>query len=222
MKRALTAVAVMLAVGTAAGLAILWPGHTETRLAGRPRSSTPRRRRSRRSPRPRARAGRAALPAGNGAAHQRSGHGQADPAAAERDPGLRPRPQPRRQHPRDQGARAAARASGRSPARTTRSTTSSAARRCSCFRCAFIAVVVLFGRLRGALSLVGLGISLALVLLFVVPAILDGKSPVGSRDRRFPCGRADHDPTRPRRAARRRSRPCWARRRACCSRPCWR
>ena len=33
-------------------------------------------------------------------------------------------------------------------------------------------------RLRGALSLAGLGFSLALVLLFVVPAILDGKSPL--------------------------------------------
>jgi uncharacterized membrane protein len=42
----------------------------------------------------------------------------------------------------------------------------------------FAAIVVLFGRLRGALSLVGLGASLALVLLFVVPAILDGKPPL--------------------------------------------
>ena len=42
---------------------------------------------------------------------------------------------------------------------------------------AFVAIVLLFARLRGALSLAGLGFSLALVLLFVVPAILDGKSP---------------------------------------------
>ena len=34
MKRALTAVAVILAVGTAAGLAILWPGDTGTKLGG--------------------------------------------------------------------------------------------------------------------------------------------------------------------------------------------
>ncbi len=40
----------------------------------------------------------------------------------------------------------------------------------------FVAVVLVFARLRGALSLVGLGISLVIVLLFVVPAILDGKS----------------------------------------------
>jgi uncharacterized membrane protein len=42
----------------------------------------------------------------------------------------------------------------------------------------FVAIVLVFARLRGALSLAGLGFSLALVLLFVVPAILDGKSPV--------------------------------------------
>jgi uncharacterized membrane protein len=39
----------------------------------------------------------------------------------------------------------------------------------------FVAVVLLFARLRGALSLVGLAASLAIVLLFVVPAILDRK-----------------------------------------------
>lgn len=43
---------------------------------------------------------------------------------------------------------------------------------------AFGALVILFGRLRGALSLVGLALSLAIVLVFVVPAILDGKSPL--------------------------------------------
>jgi len=42
----------------------------------------------------------------------------------------------------------------------------------------FAGLVVLFGRVRGALSLVGLALSLAVVLLFVVPAILDGKSPL--------------------------------------------
>jgi uncharacterized membrane protein len=43
---------------------------------------------------------------------------------------------------------------------------------------AFAALVVLFGRLRGALSLVGLVASLGVVVLFVVPAILDGSSPL--------------------------------------------
>ena len=40
----------------------------------------------------------------------------------------------------------------------------------------FVLVVLAFARLRGALSLAGLAISLVIVLLFVVPAILDGKS----------------------------------------------
>lgn len=42
----------------------------------------------------------------------------------------------------------------------------------------FAGAVVLFGRLRGALSLVGLGVSLAIVLWFVAPAILAGSSPL--------------------------------------------
>jgi uncharacterized membrane protein len=43
---------------------------------------------------------------------------------------------------------------------------------------AFALLVVAFGRLRGALSLLGMVASLAIVLLFVVPAILDGRSPL--------------------------------------------
>jgi len=42
----------------------------------------------------------------------------------------------------------------------------------------FVGAVLLFARLRGALSLVGLAFSLAMVLLFVVPAILEGESPL--------------------------------------------
>ena len=42
----------------------------------------------------------------------------------------------------------------------------------------FAVLVVLFARLRGVLSLAGLAISLAVVLVFMVPAILDGKSPL--------------------------------------------
>jgi uncharacterized membrane protein len=42
----------------------------------------------------------------------------------------------------------------------------------------FVVVVLAFARWRGALSLAGLAISLALVLVFVVPAILDGKEPL--------------------------------------------
>jgi uncharacterized membrane protein len=42
----------------------------------------------------------------------------------------------------------------------------------------FALVVLAFARWRGALSLAGLAVSLALVLVFVVPAILDGRSPL--------------------------------------------
>ena len=43
---------------------------------------------------------------------------------------------------------------------------------------AFAVLVIAFGRLRGALSLAGLAISLAIVLAFIVPSILDGNSPI--------------------------------------------
>ena len=43
---------------------------------------------------------------------------------------------------------------------------------------AFAALVILFGRWRGALSLIGLGISLVIVLVFVVPSILRDSSPL--------------------------------------------
>jgi len=42
----------------------------------------------------------------------------------------------------------------------------------------FAALVIVFGRARGALSLVGLGLSLAVVLGFIVPSILEGNSPL--------------------------------------------
>jgi uncharacterized membrane protein len=44
---------------------------------------------------------------------------------------------------------------------------------------AFAALVVVSGRWKGARALVGLGMSLAIVVGFVVPAILDGRSPEG-------------------------------------------
>lgn len=43
---------------------------------------------------------------------------------------------------------------------------------------AFVLLVILFGRLRGALSLVGLAASLAIVMLFIIPAILDKQPPL--------------------------------------------
>ena len=42
----------------------------------------------------------------------------------------------------------------------------------------FAAVVVVFGRLRGMLALVGLGVSVAVIAAFIVPAILAGTSPL--------------------------------------------
>ena len=42
----------------------------------------------------------------------------------------------------------------------------------------FVLVVLLFARMKGALSLVGLAVSLLVVVVFVVPAILDGKEPL--------------------------------------------
>lgn len=42
----------------------------------------------------------------------------------------------------------------------------------------FALMVLLLSRLRGALSLLGLGVSLAIVLVFIIPSILDGNSPI--------------------------------------------
>ena len=42
----------------------------------------------------------------------------------------------------------------------------------------FIVMAVVIGRLRGARSLVGLGISLVIVVAFIVPSILDGRPPL--------------------------------------------
>jgi uncharacterized membrane protein len=43
---------------------------------------------------------------------------------------------------------------------------------------AFAGLVIVFGRLRGALALVGLGVSVLIVVEFVIPALLDDKPPV--------------------------------------------
>ncbi|ADB54155.1 YibE/F family protein [Conexibacter woesei] len=42
----------------------------------------------------------------------------------------------------------------------------------------FAVLVLLLSRLRGALSLLGLGVSLVLILVYIIPAILDGEPPV--------------------------------------------
>jgi uncharacterized membrane protein len=178
MKRALTAVAVMLAVGTAAGIAILWPGHTETRLAGGLLVDTQK-----------AEVKEVTETTCPGLGNQRcqlvtaqltSGRGtgkriQLQLSAIQGfDPDVNPGDDIRvTKAPEPPAGQAAIAGPDYSFYDFQRGTPMLV------LALLFIAVVVLFGRLRGAMSLVGLGISLALVLLFVVPAILDGKSPVG-------------------------------------------
>jgi uncharacterized membrane protein len=177
MKRALTAVAVMLAVGTAAGLAILWPGHTETHLAGSLLVDTQ----------------KAEVVEVNetlcpGLGNQRcqlvtarltSGPGSGKEIQLQLsalqgfDPDLNPGDNIRvTKGPEPPPGQAAVAGPAYSFYDFQRGTPMVV------LALAFVAIVLLFGRLRGALSLAGLGISLALVLLFVVPAILDGKSPL--------------------------------------------
>ncbi|CAM3486765.1 YibE/F family protein [Stackebrandtia soli] len=43
---------------------------------------------------------------------------------------------------------------------------------------AFAAAVIAFGRLRGVTALIGLAVTFAILLLFIVPAILDGRQPL--------------------------------------------
>jgi uncharacterized membrane protein len=178
MKRTLTAVAVMLAAGTAAGIAILWPGHTETRLAGGLLVDTQKAQveevRETTCPglgEQRCQLVTARLTSGRGTGKriqlQLSAIQGFDP---DLNPGDNIRVTKAPEPPPGQAAIAGPDYSFYDFQRGTPMLV---------LALAFIAVVVLFGRLRGALSLVGLGISLALVLLFVVPAILDGKSPFG-------------------------------------------
>lgn len=42
----------------------------------------------------------------------------------------------------------------------------------------FAGLVILLGRMRGVAALVGLGLSIAVIMVFILPAILDGESPV--------------------------------------------
>ncbi|WP_344958162.1 YibE/F family protein [Actinomadura miaoliensis] len=45
---------------------------------------------------------------------------------------------------------------------------------------AFVLAVIAFGRWRGLTALIGLGVTFALLVLFLIPAILDGRSPLGA------------------------------------------
>lgn len=177
MKRALTAVAVILAAGTAVGLAILWPGDTKTHLQGGLVVDTQE-----------AEVVEVTETTCPGLGNQRcqlvtarltSGRGTGNriqlqlSAIQGFDPNLDPGDDIRvTKAPEPPPGQAAVAGPGYSFYDFQRGTPMLV------LALAFVVIVVLFARLRGALSLVGLGFSLALVLLFVVPAILDGKSPL--------------------------------------------
>jgi uncharacterized membrane protein len=177
MKRALSAVAVALALATAAGLAILWPGDTETRLAADVSADTQKAEvvEVRESICPalgtqRCQMATARLTSGPGAGRRV----QLQLSALEGfnpdlDPGDDIRVTRGAKPPPGQAPIAGPEYSFYDFQRGTPM---------AVLAIAFVLIVLLFARLRGALSLLGLGASLALVLLFVVPAILDGKSPL--------------------------------------------
>jgi uncharacterized membrane protein len=176
MKRALTAVAVVLAVATAAGLAILWPGDTELRnnlsvdaqdaeVVKVVETSCPG------FGNQRCQLATARLAGGPDSGKrielQLSALRGLDP---DLDPGDKIRVTEAPEPPAGQEAIAG-------PAYAFYDF--QRGRPMLVLALFFVAIVLVFARVRGALSLAGLGFSLALVLLFVVPAILDGKSPVG-------------------------------------------
>jgi uncharacterized membrane protein len=176
VKRILTAVAVVLAAATAAGLAILWPGDTETRLAGDVSVDTQKAEvvEVRESICPALGAQRCQL----ATVRLRSGPGsgrrvQLQLSALQGfDPDL---------DPGDEilVTRGAKPPPGQAPVAGPEYSFFDFQRGTplAVLAIVFVLIVLVFARLRGALSLLGLGASLALVLVFVVPAILDGKSP---------------------------------------------
>jgi uncharacterized membrane protein len=177
VKRALTAAAVILAAGTAAGLAILWPGDTETQIRGGLAVETQEAEviEVRESTCPglgnqRCQLVRARLTSGPDSGEevelQLSAIQGLDP---DLDPGDDIRVTEAPEPPPGQEAVAGPGYSFYDFQR---------GRPMLVLALAFALIVLLFARLRGALSLAGLAFSLALVLLFVVPAILDGKEPL--------------------------------------------
>jgi uncharacterized membrane protein len=171
MKRALTAVAVMLAVATAGGLAILWPGDTEVRnsLAVESRKAKVVEVLETACPgfgSQRCQLVTAELDSGKRVQLQLSAIRSLDP---DLDPGDRIRVTEAPAPPAGQEAIAG-------PAWAFYDF--QRGRPMLLLALFFVAIVLVFARLRGVLSLLGLGASLAVVLLFLVPAILDGKSPV--------------------------------------------
>jgi uncharacterized membrane protein len=177
MKRALTAVAVMLAVGTAAGLAILWPGDTKGRVQNSLAVDTQ----------------KAEVVEVNETTCPGLGEQSCQLVTARltSGPGTGKRVQLQLSAVRgldpdlDPGddirvTKGPAPPSGQAPIAGPAYGfyDFQRGRPMLVLALIFTAIVVLFGRLRGALSLAGLGLSLALVLLFVVPGILDGRPPL--------------------------------------------
>jgi uncharacterized membrane protein len=175
VKRTLTAAAVILAVGTAVGLAILWPGDTRTQVQGGLAVDAEKAEvvevRETLCPglgNQRCQLAVAQLTSGPDAGErvdlQLSAIAGFDP---DLDPGDKIRVTKAPEPPPGQEAVAGPGYAFYDFQR---------GRPMLVLAIAFVAIVLLFARLRGALSLIGLGLSLAVVLVFVVPAILAGKS----------------------------------------------
>jgi uncharacterized membrane protein len=174
VKRVLTAVAVILAAGTAAGLAILWPGESESRIQGglavESQKAEVEEVRETLCPglgNQRCQLVIATLTSGPDAGDrvelQLSALQGFDP---DLDPGDDIRVTKAPEPPPGQEAVAGPAYAFYDFQRGTPMLV---------LAVAFVAIVLLFARWRGALSLAGLAFSLALVLLFVVPSILDGE-----------------------------------------------
>jgi uncharacterized membrane protein len=177
VKRALTAVAVVLAVGTAAGLAILWPGHDRAQIHGDLAVDSHKAKVDRVT--------ETSCPGYGNQLCQLVTARLTEGASAGRriqlqlsavrglDPDLNPGDKIKvTQAPAPPAGQAGIVGPAWSFYDFQRGTP------ILVLSLMFAAVVLLFARLRGALSLVGLAVSLALVLVFLVPAILDGRSPI--------------------------------------------
>jgi uncharacterized membrane protein len=174
VKRLLTAIAVILAAGTAAGLAVLWPGDTETRIQGGLAVD---------AQKAEVAEVRETLCPGLGnqecqlvVATLTSGPDAGEEVELQLsalqgfDPDLDPGDDIRvTKAPEPPPGQEAVAGPGYAFYDFQRGTPM------LILAIAFAAIVLLFARWRGALSLAGLGFSLAVVLLFVVPAILDGR-----------------------------------------------
>jgi uncharacterized membrane protein len=176
VNRLFTAIAVLLAVGTVAGLAILWPGDPEARIGAGLAVDTERGEvvevRERVCPgfgRQRCQLATVRLESGPDAGRRV----QLQLGATGLDPDLDPGDEVKvAEAPEPPPGAPAVAGTGYTLADFERG------RPMLVLALIFVLVVLVFARLRGALSLIGLGLSLAVVLVFVVPAILDGEPPL--------------------------------------------